>query len=168
MLEPQTAAALAHPVRVAILGEFTRRDIATTGELAEALGERPGTISYHVGRLRELGFLRLVRRVRRRGATAHYYALRESGDRHDADGDLVRSWLEPDRAARPELSVVLDKVAMGELREPVEHLYARMRELEAATISRTGVERAGPAFTVHVGFDVQRLPSPSRRTGGAR
>lgn len=168
VLDPQTVAAIAHPVRVAILGEITRRDMATTTELAAALEVRPGTVSYHVGRLEALGLLRLVRRVRRRGATAYYYALRESDDGQDVEGDLVRAWLEPGRSTRPDFSVVLDKVAMAELREPVEHLYASMRELEAATISRTGVERAGPAFRVHVGFDVQRLPRATRATGGTR
>ncbi len=167
VLDPKTDAALAHPVRVAILDEFAHRDMATTTELAAALDVRPGTVSYHVGRLEEFGLLRLVRRVRRRGSMAYYYALRES-DGHDVGRDLLRAWLESGQSRRPELNVVLDEVAMADLREPIERLYTSMRELEAATISRTGVETAGPVYTVHVGFDVQRLPSATRATGGTR
>lgn len=159
-LDPQ-AVVIAHPVRVAILEELTRRDEASATELAEALGVGRGTIGYHVGRLRQLGVLRLVRRARGRGGTAYYYALREIDGLQNAEANTVRSWLEPERSSRPELSVVLDTVAMKELRGPVEHLYASMRQLEAATISRTGVERAGPAFTVHVGFDVHGLAPES-------
>lgn len=159
MLDPQTQVAIAHPVRVEILREFTHLDIATTAELAAALEVRRTKVSYHVGRLEELGVLRLVRRVRGRGAAAHYYAL-------GVERDLVRDWLEQGRNTRPELSVVLDKDAIAELRRPVEHLFARMRQLEAATISRTGVDSAGPAFTVHVGFDVQRVPRATGAAGG--
>lgn len=158
MFDRRTIAAIGHPIRVAILAEFRERDITSPREIAEKLDRPLGTVAYHFRRLESLGFLRLAKRVQRRGAIAHYYRLRVQEHPQVPGADVVRSWLEPN-SNRRELSVVLDAVAMDDLRVSAETLYARMQQLEAATVTRTGVERAGPTFTVHVGFDVQRLSS---------
>jgi predicted transcriptional regulator len=48
---------LAHPVRLNLLGELRVRGPQSVGMLSELLDEAPGSISYHVGRLAEFGFV---------------------------------------------------------------------------------------------------------------
>lgn len=158
-------AAIRHPVRVAILDEFIEHELASPGDMAKRLGLPIGTVGYHFGRLVELGFLELAKREQRRGATAHFYRLREGADASAPDDDLLRALVDPDSITRTELSVVLDDVAIGDLRVSVQSLYAQMRQLERATVTRTGAERR--AYTVHVAFDLRSLPG-TRREGGAR
>jgi DNA-binding transcriptional ArsR family regulator len=72
MTDATLAKALSHPLRGRILGALENRT-ASPSALAEDLGASLGVISYHVRRLHALGFLRLVKRVPRRGAVEHYY-----------------------------------------------------------------------------------------------
>lgn len=70
--DPKLAKALAHPLRTRILAALEDRT-SSPSELAEELDVPLGVLSYHVRRLTALGFLKLVRRVPRRGAVEHYY-----------------------------------------------------------------------------------------------
>ena len=70
--DPSLAKALAHPLRTRILSALEDR-IASPSELATELGAPLGVVSYHVRRLAALRFLKLVKRVPRRGAVEHYY-----------------------------------------------------------------------------------------------
>ena len=70
--DPALAKALAHPLRTRILAALENRT-ASPSELAEELDASLGVLSYHVRRLTALGFLKLVKRVPRRGAVEHYY-----------------------------------------------------------------------------------------------
>jgi DNA-binding transcriptional ArsR family regulator len=70
--DPRLVKALAHPLRVQILGVLEER-VASPSALAEELGAPLGNVSYHVRTLAELGLLKLVRRRTRRGAVEHYY-----------------------------------------------------------------------------------------------
>jgi DNA-binding transcriptional ArsR family regulator len=70
--DPTVAKALAHPLRTRILGALEGRT-ASPSELATELDAPLGVVSYHVRRLTALGFVKLVRRVPRRGAVEHYY-----------------------------------------------------------------------------------------------
>jgi DNA-binding transcriptional ArsR family regulator len=70
--DPSLAKALAHPMRTRILSALENRT-ASPSELAEELGAPLGVVSYHVRRLYALHFLKLVKRVARRGAVEHYY-----------------------------------------------------------------------------------------------
>ena len=70
--DPTVAKALAHPLRTRILAALADRT-ASPSELATELDVPLGVLSYHVRRLTALGFLKLVRRVPRRGAVEHYY-----------------------------------------------------------------------------------------------
>jgi DNA-binding transcriptional ArsR family regulator len=70
--DPSLAKALAHPLRTRILATLENR-IASPSEIAEELDVSLGVISYHVRRLQALKFLKLVKRVPRRGAVEHYY-----------------------------------------------------------------------------------------------
>lgn len=66
------AKALAHPLRVRILGLLDDR-VASPNEIANEIGASLGVVSYHVRTLVQLGFLELVGKRQRRGATEHYY-----------------------------------------------------------------------------------------------
>ena len=70
--DPSLAKALAHPLRTRILSALEDRT-ASPSELANELGAPLGVVSYHVRRLAALRFLKLVKRVPRRGAVEHYY-----------------------------------------------------------------------------------------------
>src|SRR5881275_3503017 len=70
--DPALAKALAHPLRTRILAALEGRT-ASPSELAAELDAPLGVLSYHVRRLTALGFVKLVRRVPRRGAVEHYY-----------------------------------------------------------------------------------------------
>ncbi|MGO9899247.1 MAG: ArsR/SmtB family transcription factor, partial [Solirubrobacteraceae bacterium] len=70
--DTKLAKALAHPLRTRILAALEGRT-ASPNELATELDASLGVISYHVRRLHALGFVKLVKRVPRRGAVAHYY-----------------------------------------------------------------------------------------------
>ena len=70
--DPSLAKALAHPLRTRILSALEGRT-ASPSELAAELDAPLGVVSYHVRRLAGLRFLKLVKRVPRRGAVEHYY-----------------------------------------------------------------------------------------------
>ena len=70
--DPELAKALAHPLRTRLLGALEDR-VASPSELAVELDVNVGTLSYHMRRLAALGFVKLVKRVPRRGAVEHYY-----------------------------------------------------------------------------------------------
>jgi DNA-binding transcriptional ArsR family regulator len=70
--DPTVAKALAHPLRTRLLAALEERT-ASPSELAAELDVPLGVLSYHIRRLTALGFLKLVRRVPRRGAVEHYY-----------------------------------------------------------------------------------------------
>jgi DNA-binding transcriptional ArsR family regulator len=70
--DPKLAKALAHPLRTRVLAALEGRT-ASPSQLADELEVPLGVLSYHVRRLTSLGFLKLVKRVPRRGAVEHYY-----------------------------------------------------------------------------------------------
>jgi len=70
--DPRLVKALAHPLRVQILGVLQDRT-ASPSDLAEELGAPLGNVSYHVRILAKLELLRLVRKRQRRGAIEHLY-----------------------------------------------------------------------------------------------
>lgn len=69
------ARALQHPVRVRILDHLREHDIASPKQLSDAWGIRLNVLSYHCRVLEALGFVKVVRRIPRRGAIEHRYAL---------------------------------------------------------------------------------------------
>jgi DNA-binding transcriptional ArsR family regulator len=70
--DPRLVKALAHPLRVQILGVLQDRT-ASPSDLAEELSAPLGNVSYHVRILAKLGLLKLVRKRQRRGAIEHMY-----------------------------------------------------------------------------------------------
>lgn len=49
--------ALAHPLRMRVLGELRINGPRTVGALCDVFDEAPGTLSYHLGKLAEFGFI---------------------------------------------------------------------------------------------------------------
>lgn len=72
-LDERLAKALSHRLRVQILQRLLEAGEASPKELAHALGQPVGNISYHVRILRGLDCVELVRTEPRRGALAHFY-----------------------------------------------------------------------------------------------
>jgi DNA-binding transcriptional ArsR family regulator len=79
LLDERLAKALSHRLRQRILEALTERGVASPSELAQALDERLGNVSYHVGILRELDYVELVRTEPRRGALEHFYRASVAG-----------------------------------------------------------------------------------------
>src|SRR4051795_11684866 len=86
-VDERLAKALSHPLRPRILQRLDEGGVASPNQLAEALGERLGNVSYHVRILRGLGFVELVRTEPRRGALEHFYRA------------TVRPWLDDEQWA---------------------------------------------------------------------
>jgi DNA-binding transcriptional ArsR family regulator len=66
--------ALAHPLRVQIIGTLEHRT-ASPSELAAELEQPLGNVSYHMRRLEKLGLIALEAETRRRGSIEHHYRL---------------------------------------------------------------------------------------------
>lgn len=69
--------ALAHPLRVQILGVLEQRT-ASPNELSRELDASLGTVSYHVRELARFGLVKLVKKTPRRGAIEHHYRATET------------------------------------------------------------------------------------------
>src|ERR1700684_2968059 len=76
--------ALAHPVRHRIVNVLRQRP-ATLRQLASALGLAKGTVSFHVGVLRDAGLIRLAGTRPVRGGTEQRFALVSGGFRLPED-----------------------------------------------------------------------------------
>jgi len=57
LTDPDVMRVLAHPTRLAVLGELRSEGPATVGALSRALDEAPGSVSYHLGRLVDVGLV---------------------------------------------------------------------------------------------------------------
>jgi DNA-binding transcriptional ArsR family regulator len=68
--------ALAHPLRVQIIGSLEHRT-ASPSELSAELQQPLGNVSYHMRRLEKLGLIELEGEARKRGSIEHYYRLVE-------------------------------------------------------------------------------------------
>lgn len=56
--DPRAMRALAHPTRLRLLGELRLRGPQTVGALSDIVDEAVGSVSYHLGKLAEHGFVR--------------------------------------------------------------------------------------------------------------
>jgi DNA-binding transcriptional ArsR family regulator len=72
-LDERLAKAFSHRLRLRILQHLTEHGVASPSELADALAEPLGNVSYHVRILHALDCLELVRTEPRRGALEHFY-----------------------------------------------------------------------------------------------
>ncbi|WP_285620016.1 helix-turn-helix domain-containing protein [Kineosporia sp. NBRC 101677] len=99
--DPKAMRALAHPLRISLLAELRIRGPQSVKMLCELLDEAPGSISYHVGKLAEFGFVEeapeLARDRRERWWRAAHASTSwspsddlEDPERHVASGALRR------------------------------------------------------------------------------
>jgi len=57
LTDPRAMRALAHPLRLRLLGELRVGGPQSVGMLCDLVDEAPGSISYHLGKLAEFGFV---------------------------------------------------------------------------------------------------------------
>jgi DNA-binding transcriptional ArsR family regulator len=57
LTDPRAMRALAHPLRLRLLGELRVRGPQSVGMLSDLVDEAPGSISYHIGKLAQFGFV---------------------------------------------------------------------------------------------------------------
>lgn len=55
--DPKSMRALAHPLRLKLLGILRVEGARSVGQLSELVDEAPGTVSYHLGTLAKFGFV---------------------------------------------------------------------------------------------------------------
>jgi DNA-binding transcriptional ArsR family regulator len=89
---PAQFKALGHPVRHRIVNVLRQRP-ATLRQLASALGLAKGTVSFHVGVLRDAGLVRLAETHQVRGGTEQHFALVSRGFRLHQDSAAGAAFL---------------------------------------------------------------------------
>jgi len=105
-MSEEIAKALSHPLRAQIFTRLGERP-GSAKQLSAELDHSLNNTSYHVRRLHELGLLRLVDTVKRRGATERIYAVAEK----TPAGSLSRRQVPPsvrDRVSAPTLQEIID------------------------------------------------------------
>ncbi len=170
--DPRLVKALAHPLRVRILGILERRS-ATPKELAEMLEVPLENLSYHVRALRDFGFIRLERRRMVRGAVEHRYGMvarpritaaaweqlpamvREALDAASLDQiwDVVTRAAAQDKMSRPESHMArrvarLDEQGLAEMSEVVTQTVDRLVEIEKQSVQRLRRHKSEEIATV--------------------
>lgn len=146
--EPEHFRAVADPTRQKIM-ELLRERAATTKELAQAFGMKPGAIAHHLKVLEEVGFVRVVKTRQVRAITEKYYG--NTYRRLNFTGRHF-SWSEE----IPEIS-------------PQFHLEQAMAEYEFPDLDRLGEdgegeERSVPMSTLaHARIPAKRAEEFSRR-----
>ncbi len=163
--------ALAHPVRMAILGALTTEGPLTASQVAVLVDESPSNCSWHLRRLAEHGFVREARGGT--GRNRPWQAVSEGLEWGDDIGD------DQDQAGQLAAEALTDMVVERELQRLRAARASREREpaewREATGISRTQVWlTAEEARDLHEELrevmlrHADRASSPERRPAGAR
>jgi DNA-binding transcriptional ArsR family regulator len=66
---------LSHPIRIGYLRLLRQRDALSPVDYSRESGEMLGSVSYHVGALRDAGVIEEAGTEQRRGAVMHSYSL---------------------------------------------------------------------------------------------
>jgi len=136
--------ALNHPVRRQVMGIFDT-EVASPKELAARLGLSIPSISYHVGILRDLGLIKVVRETPRRGAVEHHYkAVARSLSVRQVVDWLLASDQDKPRGWSAKL-VELDREGEDLVRASIERLWRDIERAEQGSQRRTGKAGAKPA-----------------------
>lgn len=177
--DPRLVKALAHPIRIKILGILEHR-VASPKELALEIGLPLENVSYHVRALKEFGFIRLERKRQVRGAIEHHYRAvarpRITADAWEELPDVVKRAMTSanlgqlselvNRAAeqgafsRPDshltrLPATLDEEGFAKASDVLTKAFERIQELEqeAQARIRKGKSDPVPAVAVMMLFD---------------
>jgi DNA-binding transcriptional ArsR family regulator len=160
-VDARVVKALSHPTRVRILETLQARELASPVELSSELDIPLGTVSYHVRRLEQLGFIELAKRTQRRGAIEHHYRARAALDQprrrrrrraesehaatpgdvatrllDEAQGALARGGFDAVEARADVRSLRLDERGRRQLATLVERLAAKLEAVELASARR--------------------------------
>jgi DNA-binding transcriptional ArsR family regulator len=127
--------ALAHPLRLRLLGELRMRGPQSVGQLCDLVDEAPGSVSYHIGKLAEFGFVEPAPELARDRRERWWRAAHQ-----ETSWEPLENLDDPERRA-----------AIGVLRRAILHRYLASLEeyLEAeASMDRDWVRGAasGDAF----------------------
>ena len=185
--DPRLVKALAHPIRVRIMG-LLERGSATPKAMAHELGMPLGNVSYHVRMLRDFGFVELERTRIVRGAVEHRYRatkrpritaeawaqlpaiVREAFDAAALDRivDEMGRAAAQGKLSRPDSHIsrrplALDSEGFAEASKVVSECLERLTEVEARAKARLG-EHDGQASAVVVAM-LYEMPvdTPSAR-----
>jgi DNA-binding transcriptional ArsR family regulator len=189
--DPRLVKALAHPLRVRILGLLENR-VMTPKALAAELGLRLENVSYHVRILRDFGFIKLERKKQVRGAVEHHYravarpritakawsgmpdVVKEAmtGANLNQLIDLVGAAAEQGGFSRPDSYLsrrpaVVDEQGFSELGAAVAELLDRVSDIErdAAKRIRSGEGTEMPVIVVGMLFDAPNNSTHAGRDG---
>ncbi|WP_432542641.1 ArsR/SmtB family transcription factor [Kineococcus sp. SYSU DK002] len=180
LTDPAALRALAHPTRIALLGELRSGGPSTVGRLAATLDEAPGSISYHLHRLVAIGLVAEEPSLARDGRERWWRAEHETTtvapaqDRTDPERaaagtalrrEITRGWaatqqeyldaepaLPPEWVAAATQSDWLLHLTAAELTE----LSAELEELGDRWRARSGRERPGTEQVVLLGSAFRR------------
>lgn len=195
--DPRLVKALAHPIRIKILGILEHRT-ATPKEVAAELGLPVENVSYHFRTLREYGFIRLERKRQVRGAVEHHYRSvarpRITASAWDQLPDVVKRAMtdanlgqlnevveraaEQGKFGRPDSHIqrmphVLDDKAFAEASQVMTDALARIAKLEGEAQRRIRQGKTDPLPTVAIVMLFERpdpgpLPDETQPAPGGR
>jgi len=192
--DPRLVKALAHPLRIRILGILEQRS-ATPKELAEILDVQLENLSYHVRTLRDFGFIKLERRRMVKGAVEHRYGMvarpritadvwqqlpamvREALDAASLDQiwDVVTRAATQDKMSRPESHMArrvarLDEQGFADMSKVVGQTVDKLVEIEKQSAQRLRKHESDevPTVLVTMLFDAPDDSADNRgRTDGS-
>jgi len=153
--------ALNHPVRRQVMSMLDD-GIASPKELAGRLGLSIPSVSYHVGILRDLGLIKVVRETPRRGAIErHYKAVARS-----LSVRQVLDWVLASDQDRPKgwsaKLVELDREGEAMVRVSIERLWKDVERAGQQARRRSGKSAGAPATRHAVGaFATEVKPDPT-------
>lgn len=145
--DAQVLKALNHPVRRHVMSMLDD-GIASPKELAARLGLSIPSVSYHVGILRDLGLIKVVRETPRRGAIERHYkaVARTLSVRQVVDWVLASDQAKP-RGWSAKL-LELDAEGQAAVRTAIDRLWKDVERAEAQT-KRRHQRQADLAVTRH-------------------
>jgi DNA-binding transcriptional ArsR family regulator len=181
--------ALAHPLRVQILG-LLEQQTASPSELAAELHVPLGNVSYHVRQLQSFGLIRLVRTTPRRGSIEHHYELVARPDITDQAWDglpdivkhaMIGAALAPlgrmvnDAAVAGGFSrreahlsrtaLTLDDKGWGEVSELLVGMFDKLAAIERDSIDRLASGDGEPSHSTVVLMNFESPPVPAGHNG---
>jgi DNA-binding transcriptional ArsR family regulator len=192
--DPRLVKALAHPIRVRMLGILEHRT-ATPKELAAELGLPLENTSYHVRTLKKYGFIRLERKRQVRGAIEHHYravarprvtakaweqmpeSLRQAMSAANISqlSELVNRGVAQGKFSRPEshmqrMPYALDEQGFGEASAILTEALERITEVERSAKQRVAKGETDPVPAVAAVLlfdrpDPAPLPDPADGEG---
>lgn len=152
--------ALNHPVRRQVMSMLDD-GIASPKELAGRLGLSIPSVSYHVGILRDLGLIKVVRETPRRGAIErHYKAVQRSLSVRQVVDWVLASDQDKPRGWSAKL-VELDREGETAVRASIDRLWKDVERAESQSQRRSG--KGGKPATRHAvgAFETEIVPDPT-------